>query len=147
MLQAVQVIRPARPARSWQSGGDAPVRFSEHPTETFHQRIAPAASLSTHGGQHAELLLLLPISMGTVLATSCQTFGSVPSLDALIQLAKLLFGPDRRFAAASTDSFSVSTNFTASARNSGVYIPFGIRSISAPRFCHLTSHSTPLISA
>ena len=50
----------------------------------------------------------------------CPTVVSLPSLDALPQLAELLFGTDSRFAAASTDNPANSTNVTAAARNSGV---------------------------
>ena len=38
--------------------------------ETLHRRIVPAVALAAHGGQHAKLLQLLPISMGAVLAAA-----------------------------------------------------------------------------
>ena len=50
----------------------------------------------------------------------CPTVANFPLREARTRLPRLLFGTDRRFAAASTDSPSNSTSFIASARNSSL---------------------------
>jgi len=63
------------------------------------------------------------------LLARAQTSVSLPPRAAHTQLSRLPFGIDGRFAAPATDIPDVSTSFTATARNSAVYSPFGIRSI------------------
>jgi len=58
----------------------------------------------------------------------------LPAWDALTPFPRRLFGTDSRFAAASPESLLSATRSTASARNSGVYNPFGILVISILRF-------------
>lgn len=57
------------------------------------------------------------------------------------QLSRLLFGIGRRFAALPAGMPVASTRLTASARNSGVQIPFGVRSIPVLRIVKL--HDPP----